>query len=243
MSTISTNLFTPTPFAPPSVLPLEDGDHMSVAELLRRWDTLPEAWKAEHARVELIEGVVRIMPPISGGSHAEPHFDFVAFLGVYRWATPGVHGGGPASIILGDKTMPEPDAFLALDPKCGGNVRFDEKGYIHGPPELLAEISSSSVSYDLHTKKELYRKFKVKEYVVWRVKEQAVDWFVLRGEQFEPLPANDGIYRSEVFPGLWLASAALVAGGFAQVSQVLQQGLASPEHRAFVERLAKQTCS
>ena len=243
MSTILTNLPTSMPFAPPSVLPLEDGDHMIVAELLRRWGALPEAWKAEHPRVELIEGVVRIMPPISGGSHAEPHFDFVAFLGVYRWATPGVLGGGPASIILSDKTMPEPDAYLAVDPNCGGRFKFDKKGFIHGAPELLAEISSSSVSYDLHTKKELYRKFDVKEYVVWRVKEQAVDWFVLRGEQFEPLAANDGIYRSETFPGLWLAAPALVASDFTRVGQVLQEGLASPEHRAFLEQLAKKKSS
>ena len=88
MSTNSANPSAAMPFTPPTVLLLEDGDHMTVAELLRRWNALPEDWKAEHTRVELIEGVVRIMPPMSGGAHAEPHFDFVGFLGVYRWAEP-----------------------------------------------------------------------------------------------------------------------------------------------------------
>ncbi len=239
MSTLSTNLFTSAPMAPPPVLPLEDGDHMTVEELLRRWDALPEEWKADHKHVELIDGVVRIMPPISGG-HAGPHFDFLGFTSAYCWATPGVLGGAPASIILDGKTMPEPDGFLAIDPNCGGRIRYDERRNIHGAPELLTEISSSSVSFDLHTKKEIYRKFEVKEYVVWRVKEKAIDWFILRGDQFEPLPAADGICRSEVFPGLWLAADALIAGDFARVQRVLQEGLASAEHRAFVERLQRQ---
>jgi Uma2 family endonuclease len=239
MSAISTAPFTPDPFAPPKVLPLEDGDHMSVEELIRRWEALPEDWREEHKHVELIEGVVR-MPPISGGSHAQPHFDFLGMLGIYRWATPGVVAGGPASIILDTKHMPEPDGFLAIDPRCGGRVQFDEKGYVIGAPELLAEISSSSVSFDLHTKKEIYRKFAVKEYVVWRTKEQAIDWFILRGEQFEPLPLIDGVYRSELFPGLWLAAAALIASDFATVKATLEQGLASPEHGAFVEQLQRQ---
>ena len=163
MSALSTNRFQPT--APPTLspLPLEDGDHLSVDEFLRRWDALPETWKAEHRRAELIEGVVR-MPPISGGSHARPQFNFIGFLGAYTWVTPGVMGGDAASIIFDQKTMPEPDAFLAIDPNCGGRIRFDERGFIHGSPEMLAEISSSSVSFDLHAKKELNRKFEVQDY-------------------------------------------------------------------------------
>ncbi len=238
MSTISSKPFTPTSLAPPAVLPLEDGEHMSVDELIRRWEALPEEWREKHKRIELINGVVR-MAPISGGFHAGPDADFGVFLGMYRWATPGLIGGGATSIILDTDYMPEPDAYLAIDPKFGGRIKFDEGGFIHGCPELLAEMSSSSVSFDMHAKKELYRKFDVKEYVVWRVKEKAIDWFKLQGGDFEPLPLVDGAYKSEVFPGLWLAPAALIAGDFAQVNQVLQQGLASFEHVAFVEQLRK----
>ncbi|MGO9108678.1 MAG: hypothetical protein ACLP9L_05545 [Thermoguttaceae bacterium] len=48
---------------------------------------------------------------------------------------------------------------------------------------------------------------------------------------------DQGHYQSEVFPGLWLDLAALQRGDVSQVLAVLQQGIASPEHAAFVARL------
>ena len=57
-------------------------------------------------------------------------------------------------------------------------------------------------------------------------------------QSYEPLPVGqDGIYRSEVLPGLWLDPDALIRGDLLTVFQVVQQGLASPEHAAFVRRL------
>jgi hypothetical protein len=50
-------------------------------------------------------------------------------------------------------------------------------------------------------------------------------------------PDNDGVFRSEVFPGLWLDGPALLAGDVARVLAVLQQGLATADHAAFVERM------
>jgi hypothetical protein len=63
------------------------------------------------------------------------------------------------------------------------------------------------------------------------------------GSTTKPHPvAKDeaGLYKSEVFPGLWLDPAALVRGDLASVLQTLQQGLASPEHAAFVARLQQK---
>jgi len=77
----------------------------------------------------------------------------------------------------------------------------------------------------------------VLEYVVWRVWDKAVDWFVLRGGRYERLaPGNDGIFRSTVFPGLWLDAAAVVAGDVGRILAVLEQGLASREHAEFAAR-------
>jgi Uma2 family endonuclease len=88
-------------------------------------------------------------------------------------------------------------------------------------------------------KLDVYRRFGVREYVVWRVGDDAIDWFVLRGGQYEQLsPGPDGAYRSEIFPGLWLDAAALIAGDLGRVLAVVQQGCATPEHAAFVRRLA-----
>jgi len=103
---------------------------------------------------------------------------------------------------------------------------------------LLAEVAASSAAIDLNQKLRVYRRNEVHEYVVWRVLDQAVDWFVLRGSAYEELAAGaDGILRSGVFGGLWLDPAALVRGDLARVLAVVQQGIASPEHAAFVSRL------
>ena len=73
---------------------------------------------------------------------------------------------------------------------------------------------------------------------MWRTEDGALDWFVLRGGRYEPLAAgDDGLLRSEVFPGLWLDPAALLAGDLARVRAALQQGLGSPEHAAFLASL------
>ena len=66
------------------------------------------------------------------------------------------------------------------------------------------EVAASSASYDLHEKLNAYRRNGVREYIVWRVWDAAIDWLVLRGGRYEPLPLSDGIFKSEVFPGLWL---------------------------------------
>ena len=134
--------------------------------------------------------------------------------------------------------MPQPDLCMFIDPARGGQATVSEDGYIEGGPELVVEVSSSTVSIDLHTKLRVYRRNKVREYVVWRVVNRAIDWFVLReGEYVKLSPGEDGIYRSEVFPGLWLDPKALIDKNLAGVLGVLAQGLASPEHTDFVARL------
>jgi len=83
-----------------------------------------------------------------------------------------------------------------------------------------------------------YQRNGVCEYLVWRAWDRAIDWFALREGRFERMPLTEaGHYHSEVFPGLWLDPAALLRGDGAQVLAVLQQGIASPEHAAFVARL------
>ncbi|MGV3724331.1 MAG: Uma2 family endonuclease, partial [Actinomycetota bacterium] len=53
-----------------------------------------------------------------------------------------------------------------------------------------------------------------------------------------PAPDPDGVFRSKVFPGLWLAPQALLRGDSAAVRAVVERGVASPEHAEFVRRLA-----
>lgn len=126
--------------------------------------------------------------------------------------------------------------YFRILPKCGGQSRDDEK-YVGGAPELIAEIAVSTASYDLHDKLRAYRRNGVREYVVWRVWDREIDWFVLRQGTYERLPPSaDGNFHSEVFPGLWLDAAALIDGNLAQAINVVQQGLASREHAEFVAK-------
>jgi Uma2 family endonuclease len=201
-------------------------------EFERRYEAMPEVHKAE-----LIEGVVHMPSPVSAVEHGEPHFDFVTWLGVYRARTPGVRGGDNSTLRLDLDNEPQPDGYLRRLAECGGQARLVD-GYVTGAQELIVEIAASSASYDLHEKLNAYRRNGVQEYIVWRVWDAAVDWFVLRSGRYEALPLVDELYRSEVFPGLWLDPAAVIRGDLARVLDVLQQGLPSPEHAAAVKAMA-----
>ncbi len=212
--------------------PLQAGDRLTRAEFERRYRSMPQVTKAE-----LIEGVVYMPSPVSNEGHASPHLRLSTLLGTYWSQTPGVECGDNATLLLDLDNEPQPDVFMRILPQYGGQSG-DRGDYVAGPPELVAEVTSSSASYDLHDKLRAYRRNGVREYVVWRVWDGEIDWFVLREEVYERLaPTAEGVYRSEVFPGFFLDAAALVAGNLAQAIQVVQQGLGSPEHAEFVARL------
>lgn len=217
----------------PAIPPLQNGDRLTRTEFERRFDAMPHLKKAE-----LLEGVVYMPPPVSQEYHSGPHFDLIVWLGLYRLGTPGVEGGDNASLRLDLDNEPQPDAFLRVLPTHGGQSRTSADGYVEDAPELAAEVAASSASYDLHVKLHVYRRNGVREYVVWRVLDRAIDWFILRAGQYERLPlTSSGMYQSEVFPGLWLDAAALIRGDLTTMGQVVQQGLASAAHAAFVTKL------
>ncbi len=223
------------PFDNGAIPPLENGDHLTREEFERRYDAMPGLKKAE-----LIEAVVYMPSPVRHGRHSHPHTRLVTWLGTYETDTPGVEAGDNGSIRLDLDNEPQPDAYLFIRPERGGQVRISEDDYVEGAPELIAEIAASSASIDLGKKFDVYRRNNVREYVVWRVLDRRVDWFINRGGRIEPVhsPA-DGIFRSEVFPGLWLNAAALVRNDRKAVQAALQQGLDSPEHAEFVARLER----
>jgi hypothetical protein len=177
--------------------------------------------------------------PVRFDAHGEQHFNLMTWAGTYRVHTTGVRGGDNVTVRLDLDNEPQPDICLIIDPARGGAVRIDADGYIAGAPEFVAEVAASSVSYDLGPKLTAYRRNGVREYLVWRVQDAAIDWFVLREGRYDRLsPGPDGVNRSEVLPGLWLDAAALLRGDLARVHAVLHQGLADPAHTAFATRLA-----
>jgi hypothetical protein len=212
---------------------LENGDRLTRTEFERRDSVMPDLKKAE-----LIEGVVYVPSPVRHRQHGSPHAHLIGWLGQYVAHTPGVEVGDNSSVRLDLDNEPQPDALLFIDPACGGRVRLSDDGIIEGAPELVAEVALSSVSYDLHAKLQVYRRSGVGEYIVWRVLEHEIDWFMLRAGQYERMAVDaQGLLRSQIFVGLWLDPAALVRGALAIVLTTVQRGIGSPEHAAFVDRL------
>ncbi len=216
-----------------AIPPLKEGDRLTRDEFERRYDAMPELKKAE-----LINGVVLMPSPVRHEQHGNPHAYLTVWLGTYEINTPGTSIGDNSTIRLDMDNEPQPDDTLMILPASGGKAHIDTDGYIEGGPELVAEVAASSINIDLTSKLQVYARHGVREYLVWRVLDQAVDWFVLRQGQYNRLaPTPGGILQSEVFPGLWLDAAALVRLDVPAVMRQLQQGLASQEHAAFVALL------
>jgi Uma2 family endonuclease len=188
-------------------------------------------------RAELINGVV-LMPSPVGPAHGRAHFPIISWLDYYAENTPGVEGMDNTSTALGLKSEPQPDVLLRISPEFGGQTQTDRR-FVDGVPELIVEVSHTSRYTDLGPKFEDYERVGVREYIVRAIEPDEVLWFVLRKGRFADLePGPDGIYRSEVFPGLWLDPGALLAGDRRRLRAVVDLGCATPEHAAFVAKLA-----
>jgi Uma2 family endonuclease len=189
-------------------------------------------------KAELIEEIVYMPSPVRIRSHGEPHANMMIWLGIYKMATPMLMLGDNATVRLDFDNEPQPDGLLRLEESVGGNSRISEDDYLEGAPELIVEIASSSASYDLHDKLQVYRRNGVREYLVWLVEDQEFRWYVWgEGTYHEQQADESGIGKSPFFPGLWLDVSALLAGEMQQVLSVLNSGISSSEHQAFVEQL------
>lgn len=223
------------PVAPANgaVPPLENGDCLSRAEFERRYQAHPEIIKAE-----LIEGIVYMASPVRARRHGRPHGRIITWLGLYMEATPGIDLLDNSTLRLDLDNEPQPDVSMWIE---GGNAFIDEDDYLHGAPELLVEIAASSAAIDLGAKFQAYRRNGVTEYLVLLPYEQEVRWFSFaNGETLQIQPDADSVLRSRVFPGLHLQPTLFWQGDLGGVLNVLRQGLATPEHAAFVAQLQKR---
>ncbi len=202
-------------------------------EFMRRWEALPNLKFAE-----LIDGVV-YMPSPQTNHHGLTEHEVSTWLGNYRAATPGC-GSGSQSTWLMEQSAPQPDTYLWILPEYGGQSRIEAK-YHAGAPELAVEVCVSSGAYDLGPKKALYQRAGVREYVALVVEDDEILWHCLRDGVYELRPpTSKGIFRSEIFPGLWLDESALWKHDLARVLRTLQRGLDSAQHAAFVSELARR---
>lgn len=159
-------------------------------------------------RVELIEGIVYMPSPISLTEHGQPQGLVLRWLDSYADRSPSLVASPPATLLLDDRNEPEPDAMLLR--AAPGWV--DDGGHIVKVPELVVEVAASSRSRDLHQKKRAYERAGVREYIVWRTRDRAVDWFEIGpdGRYITRQPDQAGLIESSQFPGLVLNVPALI---------------------------------
>ena len=218
---------------PQAVPPLEAGDRLSAAEFMRRYEA------EERDDAQLIEGVVYLGSPLSTGLHGRPHMSINYWLCSYADRTPGLIASDNSTTMLDADNVPQHDALLAIPEYAGGQSSIDDdKQYLHGPPELVVEVASSSASVDLHDKLNAYRRNGVLEYVVWRTRDAAIDWFAFEGGASRRLePNDDGLICSGCFPGLWLDVHALLRHDLAGIAAAVERGCNAEPHAAFAARV------
>ena len=158
---------------PPPQPGLENGDRLGVAEFMRRYEARPGLRNAQ-----LIERTVYLGSPVSATYHAEPNGIIQGWLGTYSLDHPELDIFPNATLLLDGDNAVQPDVILCR-PTAGGRVWLDAEGYLHGAPELICEICSSTASIDLHAKFQAYRRNGVREYLVWLVQEKRVIWHEL----------------------------------------------------------------
>jgi Uma2 family endonuclease len=216
---------------PPPVPPLEAGDHLSRPEFERRYNAMPDLKKAE-----LIEGIVYMPSPVSL-AHSRPHSAVITWLGTYAIGTPGVEAADNTTVRLDMSNEPQPDGCLYILPACGGRVSIDED-YVTGGPELVVEIAASTSSIDLHSKRVVYERNGVLEYIVLTTREPRIYWHAMHNGAYDLVePGSDGLHRSDTFPGLALDGMALLRGDYARMIERLNDEIGSDDHQRFVKRL------
>jgi Uma2 family endonuclease len=202
----------------PSFVALESGDRLSRTEFHRRYCARPDIHKAE-----LIEGVVYVASPVRAGMHGTPSSLVHFWLNSVAARTPGLEVADDSTVFLSDTSEVQPDACLYWMPWTGEGARLTDDGYLEGAPLLVVEVAAGSASYDLHDKKDAYRRAGVPEYIVWRVLDREIDWFRLRdGTYITVRPDEHGMLESAVFPGLRLSVPALLAGDRAALIAALE---------------------
>ena len=211
---------------------LYEGQRLTQPEFHRRYEAMPDV------RAELIGGRVYMASPMKS-PHGLACGELYIVIRFYSLRTPGTMPGNGSTVILGPAGEPEPDVHLRLLPECGGASRITPEQYLEGPPDLVVEVADTTAGKDLDPKRRDYADHGVREYLVLLLAEHRLRAFDLATGRARRV-GSDGVYRSRVFPGLWLDPAAILAADTARSLEVLEQGLAAPEHAAFVEDLASR---
>ena len=164
---------------------LYNGQRLDQPTFHALYEPLPESFRAE-----LIEGVVHIMHAVHA-RHGQPHADWIWLIKSYAIETPGCQVTNDTTVQLDPMNEVQPDGALWVEPRFGGQIRYDAKGYFLGSPELVIEIASSSLAVDMGAKKDVYERSNALEYVVFDEPNQLIRWFLkIDGRSSRPCPST-----------------------------------------------------
>jgi hypothetical protein len=216
-----------------TVIPdLVEGQRLDAETFHQRYEAMPPG-----TRAELIGGVVSMPSPLSR-DRGRAELTAVVWLDHYAEATAGTEVLCGVSTFLDELGLPQPDVLLRVLPEHGGQTHA-HGSYVGGLPELVVEVARTTRFIDLGPKLADHERAGVLEYIVRALGPDEVIWHARReGKLVKVPPDADGLYRSAAFPGLWLDPAALLAGDRRALRAAVDRGLATPDHAAFVARLA-----
>jgi hypothetical protein len=206
------------------------GDRLTLEEFLERWEQMPGLKFAE-----LFDGVVYMPSPVSV-EHGRRDGLMQLLLATYAARTAVCVNITNATWLMGG-SAPQPDIAVRLLPEFGGMT--DTSGFLAvGAPELVVEICRSSRSYDLGPKLALYQRAGVPEYLAVLIEDQRIEWRYLEGGSYRLMqPDENGVFKSRIYPGLWVDETAFWAGDSPRSLEVLEAGLLSTECRDFLKRV------
>ncbi len=214
-------------------MPFQNGDRLTQPEFHRLYEHMPEASFAE-----LIAGVVHIK-----GRSINDHGVACLAIGTvgafYKMETPGVEVARLVTTIIDDRNEFQPDITVRIDSDYRGQSSVNDDGFYVGGPELVVEVVDGPEAIELGIKKLEYQRAGVREYLVVCPWSQVIRWFDFAARD-ELRPDAKGVWKSRLFPGLWLDGPALFGDDGQKLIATVQAGLATPEHSAFVAELAQR---
>jgi Uma2 family endonuclease len=138
----------------------------------------------DEIRCEIIDGEIYDMSPAPGRAHQKTVVALVTALASRLKGHKCKVFVAPFDVVLSQHDVVQPDVLVVCNPG-----KITEKN-IQGAPDLIVEVLSPSTALnDLRVKKELYRKFRVREYVIIHPTERYVMQHNLLGgggEAMEP---------------------------------------------------------
>jgi Uma2 family endonuclease len=161
-----------------------------------------EAWCDEDVKAEYVDGEVIVHSPVS-----TRHSDAVWFIGYLLRTIVQQHDLGR---VLGTELQVRlrPGLRRVPDLLFVAKERADriQPALVQGAPDLIVEIvSPDSVERDWREKYLEYQAAGVGEYWVVDLEYQRMATYRLDGQgRYQAVPAEEGVYRSQVLPGFWL---------------------------------------